>query len=100
MAPLCHSRGRVSPVGGGHGLHERVGGPGYGRWSMGDVVAFRQRDPYLRDIETMLSMTVPEIGSCEVQYACRDRQSAGVLSRRLRGEVKRRGWPATVRQFR
>lgn len=66
---------------------------------MGDVVAFRQRDPYLREIEEMLARPVDEPFGCEVRWTCADRKTAGVLSRRVRSEVKRRGWPVTVRQF-
>ena len=66
---------------------------------MGEVVAFRQRDPYLRDVETMLAKPVDEPWGCEVRYRCADRAAAGALSRRLRADLRRRGWPVVVQQF-
>lgn len=67
---------------------------------MGETIVFRQRNPYLRDIELMLAKQVEEADACQIGYACADRETAGKLSRWLRGEIKRRGWPAIVRQFR
>lgn len=64
------------------------------------VVPLRQRDPYLADIERMLETPVDLPEGCQLIYACRDREAAGKLSRRLRGEIKRRDWRATTRQYR
>lgn len=66
----------------------------------GNIVPLRQRDPYLKDIERMLATDVDEPSGTQLAYACADREAAGKLSRRLRAEVKRRGWRATVKQFR
>lgn len=66
---------------------------------MGELVRFRQRDPYLRDVESMLGRPVEEPGACQVWYRCADRDTAGKLSRWLRAECKRRPWPVVVRQY-
>lgn len=67
---------------------------------MGNVIRLRQRHPYLRDIERLLETTVAEPEGTQLLYRCADRRTAGALSRWIRGEVRRRCWRVTVRQFR